>query len=132
MFDEVLDTLQRFGCRFVVIGSVARALTGEHVVPADLDLMIDTSPDGRRRLVAALADLGALVEARSGWRRIEQCAVLPWEWGFQVVTAVGDIDLITQLIDGTTIDHHDALATTIRRGTGQAVRVHPTQHLQAA
>ena len=51
MFDEVLDALHRTGCRFVVIGSVARALTGEQVFAHDLDVMIDASPDGRRRLV---------------------------------------------------------------------------------
>jgi hypothetical protein len=132
MFDDVLDAMLRFGCRFVVIGSVARALTGGQVVAHDLDVMIDASADGRRRLGRALADLGATVETRDGWRRIAQCTVLPWDWGFRVSTAAGQVDVITQLIDGTTIDDHDAHATAVRLYTGCSVQAHPTQHLDAA
>lgn len=130
--DELLIAVHRSGCRFVVIGSVARALAGEDVVAHDLDIMIDSSTDGRRRLVRALAELGATVETRNGQRRIEQCAVLPWEWGFRALTAAGQVDAITRLIDGTTIDDHDAQAITVDLGDGCSVRVHPTRHVEAA
>ena len=58
--------------------------------------------------------------------------MLPWEWGFRVSTAAGQVDLITQLIDGTTIEDHDAHATGVQLCTGSRVRVHPTRHLEAA
>ena len=132
MFDEMLAAMHRSGCRFVAVGSVARALTGEQVVPHDLDVMIDASADGRRCLRRALVDLGATVETRDGWRRIEQCPALPWEWGFRALTAAGQVDLITRFVDGTTIDDHDAHATTVQLCAGFAVRVHPTRHVEAA
>jgi hypothetical protein len=132
VFNEVFDAMHRWRCRFVVIGSVARAFAGEDVVAHDLDIMIDTSTDGRRRLCRALADLGATVETRSGRRRIEQCSVLPWEWGFRASTAAGQVDVIAQLIDGTTIVDHDAHAITVELGSGCFVRVRPTRHVEAA
>lgn len=132
VFDEVLAAMHRSGCRFVVIGSIARALTGDDVVAHDLDIMTDTSTDGRGRLVRALAELDATVDTRNGRRRIEECAVLPWQWGFRASTAAGQVDAITRLIDGTTIDDHDAHAITVELGSGCSVRVHPTRHVEAA
>ena len=132
MFDEVFDAMHRSGCRFVVVGSVARALAGERIVPRDLDVVIDASAVSRRSLCRALADLGATVETRAGWRPIERCPSLSWEWGFQVLTAAGQVDLITRFVDGTTIDDHDAHATTVRLRTGFDVRVRPTRHVEAA
>jgi hypothetical protein len=132
VFDEVLASLARSGCRFVIIGSVARALAGEDVVAHDLDVMIDPSADERRRLVRVLAELGATVETRNGQRRIEQCTVLPWQWGFRATTPVGQVDVITELIDGTTIHDHDEHAISVELGNGCSVRVRPTRHEQAA
>ena len=132
MFTDVLDSLQLAGCRFVVIGSVARALAGEDVVAHDLDVVVDASSDGRRRLLQALAAIDATVDTRDGQRRIEQCVVLPWQWGFRASTPVGQVDVITQLIDGTTIDHHDGLAITVTLDNGRVVRAHPTRHEEAA
>lgn len=132
MFEGVLGALLHHGCRFVVVGSAARALCGESVHPRDLDLVADTSPDGVGRLRSALVDLGATVETRRGWQPIDRCASLPWQWGFRVWTAAGTIDLITQFIDFTTIDEHDANATTIEIGPELSVRAHPTRHEEAA
>ena len=132
MFDEVFDAMHRSRCRFVVVGSVARALAGERIVPHDLDVMVDASTVGQRRLCRALTDVGAIAEARDGWRPIERCPSLPWEWGFRVLTAAGQVDLITRFVDGTTIDHHDAHATTVRLRSGFDVRIRPTRHVEAA
>ena len=132
MFDFVLGAMHRHGCRFVVVGSVTRVLTGEQGQPHDLDVMIDASAGGQERLRLALEDLGATVETRHGWRRIERCPPLPWEWGFRACTAAGQVDLITRFIDGTTIDDHDANACTVELRPGLAVRVHPTRHVEAA
>lgn len=132
VFDEVLAALAQAGCRFVVIGSVARALVGEDLVAHDLDVVVDPSATGRRRLVRVLAEFGATIETRSGVRRIEQCTILPWRWGFRTTTPVGQVDVITELIDGTTVHDHDSYAVTVELGSGCSVRVRPTRHEQAA
>jgi hypothetical protein len=132
MFEDALGALHHRGCRFVVVGSVARALTGQQVHPHDLDVVIDASSDGQERLRLALADLGTTIETRHGWRQIEPCVSLPWEWGFRVWTTAGQIDVITRFVDGTTIEDHDAHAATIEVRPGIDVRVHPTRRVEAA
>jgi hypothetical protein len=132
MFDEALRTLVRHRCRFVVIGSTARALVGEQVRPHDLDVVIENSPDQRRRVTAALVDLDAHVEHRNGRRAVARSVALPWDWGFTVSTPGGGIDLITRFIDDTTIDDHDARAMSVEAAPGMWVRVHPTRHDEAA
>lgn len=75
MFDRALRTLVRHRCRFVVVGSTARALLGEDVRPHDLDIVIDASPDQRARLTAALVELDAQVEHHCGQRAVA-CSVV--------------------------------------------------------
>lgn len=132
MFDEALGALVRHDCRFVVVGSCARALIGDPVRPHDLDVVIDASPDQRRRVTAALVDLDAQVEHRCGPRAVACSVALPWDWGFTVSTPEGGIDLITRFIDDSTIDDHDARAVSVEAGPGMWVRVHPTRHDEAA
>ena len=132
MFEDVLGAMHDHGCRFVVVGSVARVLAGEHGHPHDLDVVIDTSAGGRESLRRALQDVAAMVETRDGWRRIERCQSLPWEWGFRVWTAGGQIDLIATFIDGTTIEDHDAHATSVVLRPGVTVRINPTRHAEVA
>ena len=130
MFDDVLDAMHDHGCRFVVVGSVARVLAGEQGRPHDLDVVIDTSAGGRENLRRALQDVAAMVETRDGWRPVERCMSLPWEWGFRVWTTSGQVDLIATFIDGTTIEDHDALATSVVLRPGVVVRIHPTRHTE--
>ena len=132
MFEKVLVALHGYGCRFVVVGSTARALIGDAVVPSDIDIVIDPSPDGRRRLLRALTDLDAMVETRNGWRQVARCPALPWEWGFRAFTSAGQVDIVTRFVDGTTIDDHDAQAATVWLEAGFSVRVRPTRQADAA
>lgn len=123
----VLDVMCRRGCRFVVVGSVARALTGDSVNPKDLDIVVDASPAHRPALVEALIDLGSEVECRRGRVPVTRSIALPWRWGWRSSTPLGDIDVITRFIDDTTIEEHDELASTVVLSSGNSVRCHPTR-----
>ncbi|MCB9690236.1 MAG: hypothetical protein H6736_00325 [Alphaproteobacteria bacterium] len=61
----VLDTHQ---VRFVVVGGFAAWVHGAPIVTADLDIIFDPAPDNVRRLVAALAELGAVYRDPMGRR----------------------------------------------------------------
>lgn len=57
-FSDVFDRLERDGVRYVVVGSVAVVLHG-HVRPvADLDFVIDRTPDEMSRVLNGLYALG--------------------------------------------------------------------------
>ena len=100
----VIEAFARYGCRFVVVGSAARSLRGEGVVPHDLDLLVDGSPERRAALIAALTDLSARIRAGERWVPVDPTVPLPWAWGFRVRTRFGPVDVTTCFADGTTID----------------------------
>jgi len=62
-FDPVgaLQTLQRHGVRFVVIGGVAGRLWGSPTMTNDVDICYDREPSNLERLAAALTDLRARI-----------------------------------------------------------------------
>lgn len=124
---SVVGAFARYRCRFVVIGSAARALLGEAVRPQDLDIVVDGDAANRVALVSALRQLDALVRWRGSWVPVGDLPVLPWDWGWRSRTAFGEIDLMTRLIDGTTFASHDSLATTAALVDGIAVRCHGTR-----
>lgn len=124
----VLRALVDHDCRFVVIGSTARRLCGTDVVPADLDLVVDPDPALRPGLVAALASIDATIERRHGTRSIADSLHLPWDWGWRSDTVHGSIDVIIRFVDGTDIEHHDALAFDVGLAADLIVRCHPTEH----
>jgi hypothetical protein len=123
----VLDVFTARDCRFVVVGSGARQLLGEHVTPSDLDVVVGAEHDDRHRLVEAMIDLGAVVRVRGGHRVIGRSISLPWEWGWSVLTAYGSVDVIVRFIDDTTVREHDQLATNVRLASGAVVRCHATR-----
>ena len=61
----ILDALMANGCRFVVIGSTARLLCGEAVVPIDLDIVVDASAEQRPLLLQALISVHAHVRTHT-------------------------------------------------------------------
>ncbi len=67
---RILQVLAECQVKGVVIGGFAAWLHGAPVVTADVDLVFDTDPDNVRRLVEALARLGATYRDPAG-RRIE-------------------------------------------------------------
>jgi len=126
-FVPILDRLASAGVRFVVVGSAARMLVGEVVGANDLDLVIDGSPPGRPTLLTAMLRLEARVEQRCGFVPMDSVMCLPWDWGWRARTPLGDVDLITRFIDGTTIDEHDELADAVVLPSGSVVWCNPTR-----
>lgn len=64
---EIRDTLQRFGVRYLFIGKSGAILLGFPDTTQDADLFVDRSPENGRALAAALVTLGfALTTAQAG------------------------------------------------------------------
>jgi hypothetical protein len=125
-FEPILKGLADANCRFVVVGSVGRALVGESVVPRDLDIVADASPDARAGLVSALDRAGGFVRNRLGLVRIGAAVALPWRWGWTTTTMFGDVDVVTRFADGSGFDDHRAIATIVHSPYGTPVWCHPT------
>jgi len=125
----VVDALCHHGAEFVVVGSAARYLLGEDIVPSDSDLVISDTPANRVAVLDALIELGGYLVAGERLRPLTKRTVLPWEWSFRTVTSCGPIDMIVRFIDGTGYQEHDQAATSIRLNDGRVVRCHGTRHL---
>ena len=123
----ILDALVANGCLFVVVGSTARALCGEAVVPNDLDIVVDASSEQRPLLLRALISVHAQVHTRHGLEPLSTTTRLPWEWGFNTVTPVGEVDVVGQFIDGSTFDDQRAHAVSVQFGPHGSVWCHPTR-----
>jgi hypothetical protein len=123
----ILDVLGQRRCRFVLVGSAARALTGEPVTPNDVDIVVDASPHQRACLVEAMVDLRASLRGPSGSLPITRRTVLPWDWGWRATTGFGDLDVVTRFIDDTTFADHRRSATSITLPNGTIVLCHPTR-----
>lgn len=54
----VFESFQRHEVRYVVIGGIAAVLYGVPRATFDLDILIESSPENARRLLAALLDAG--------------------------------------------------------------------------
>ena len=126
-FAPILDRLVSAEVRFVVVGSAARALVGEPVTANDLDLVVDGAVPRRPAVVAAMEQLDARVEQRGRFLPVRSAMCLPWEWGWKARTSLGDVDVITRFIDGTTVDHHDERAVGVVLPSGSVVRCNPTR-----
>jgi hypothetical protein len=124
----ILEVLAEYECRYVVIGSTARALMGQPIVPRDVDIVVDGSAEWRASLVDALVALGAQFDRRPGFALIGPSTRLCWEWGWRTMTALGQIDIITKFADGTDFANHDAHAASVALPSGRSVRCRPTEH----
>ena len=116
-------------CRFVIVGSVARRFNGEAVRPADLDIVVDTAPAERRKVVAALADLDAHLVVDGRLRPLTTSTALPWWWSWTAVTVFGTVDVIGEFVDGTGFAEHRSAASSTSIPSGATVRFHPTRHV---
>ena len=56
--DDVFASLRRHEVRYLIIGGIAAVLHGVPRATFDLDLLIETTPDNARRLLAALDEAG--------------------------------------------------------------------------
>lgn len=58
LFEPLFDALNRAQVRYVVVGGFATVLHGHARLTADVDLVIDLSPEGARRAIETLTGLG--------------------------------------------------------------------------
>lgn len=58
LFEPLFDALNRAPVRYVVVGGFATVLHGHARLTADVDLVIDLSPEGARRAIETLTGLG--------------------------------------------------------------------------
>ena len=123
----VLLALNNAGCRYVVVGSAARALVGEDIEPNDLDVVIGSSVTDRSAVVAALSGIGGTVACRGRSAPLTARTPLPWQWSWSASTDFGQVDVIIRFIDDTTIDDHDRHAIDVPLGDGESVRCRPTR-----
>lgn len=63
MFEALFTALTATGVRYVVVGGVAAVLHGHVRLTADVDLIIDLTPDRAKRLIGALVEMGFLPRA---------------------------------------------------------------------
>ena len=121
-----LAVLAESGCRYVVVGSAARALAG-HMMgkfgPRDLDIVVADTDDDRARVAAALARIGGRMVV--GGRRREVAAFAGSTWA--VVTPYGPVDVFFRFADGSDYFGHRRAAWLVPIG-GIAVRCHPMRH----
>ena len=57
--ENILAVLRRHGVRFVLVGGIAAVVEGAPLTTFDIDVVHERSAANVRRLVAALAELGA-------------------------------------------------------------------------
>ena len=126
----VVDALVRHRAAFVVVGSAARHLLGENIVPADVDVVVSDSPQNRKAVVDALVELDGHLVSEEKLQPLTHATVLPWEWSWKAVTAYGPVDMIVRFIDGTGYEEHDQAATNTLLGDGRVVRCRATRHQQ--
>lgn len=104
----LLRSLVEHGVAFVMVGGMAAVVHGASVVTADLDVCYESTPENRRRLVAALAPLKPyLREVPPG---------LPFFWDERTVR---DAPVLTLMTDAGAFD---MLAEVAGVGPFEAVR----------
>lgn len=126
----VVDALIRHRAAFVVVGSAARHLLGEDIVPADVDVVINDSPGNRKAVVDALVELDGHLVSEEKLQPLTHVTVLPWEWSWKAVTAYGPVDMIVHFIDGTGYQEHNQAATDTVLGDTHVVCCRATRHQQ--
>jgi Nucleotidyl transferase AbiEii toxin, Type IV TA system len=92
--------LVEHGVEFVVIGGFAAIAHGSQRLTVDLDIVVDPRPANGRRLIAALADLGAEYRLSSGrWMKLSRDADPNWlaRESHLFDTRVGGIDVFYKL-----------------------------------
>ena len=92
----ILDALQRYGVRYVVIGGLAATLHGSPLVTTDVDVTPERSRDNLDRLSAALKDLGARIRtdaAPEGLAFDHNGESLATAEIWNLTTTAGDLDI---------------------------------------
>ncbi len=120
--DEILGTLNRHGCRFLLIGGMNFMLRHQPILTYDIDVWIEDSPENRRRCELALCELNAEWGATDEeWGPVSQIAArwLDRQHVYSLITPFGALDIFRSVAG---LDHWEtcsqrATAETTSSGT---------------
>lgn len=99
--DEILGTMNRHGCRFLLIGGMNFMLRHRPILTYDADLWIEDSLENRRRCEAALMELkaewgasdeewGPVVQLPPGWLNRQHV--------YSLITSFGALDIFRSVV----------------------------------
>jgi predicted nucleotidyltransferase len=104
-FPALIRLLVDGNVEFVVIGGVAAAIHGSAHITYDLDVVYSRTPDNIARLAAALQPVGPYLRgAPEGLPFQLDPATLHRGLNFTLVTALGDLDLLGEVVGGGTYE----------------------------
>ena len=94
--DEILATMNRHGCQFLLIGGMNFMLRHQPILTYDVDLWVEDSDENRRRGETALSELRAeWGPTDSEWRPVSELAPgwLDRQYVFSLTTPHGAVDI---------------------------------------
>ena len=112
--------LERHRVAYVVIGGLARVIQGAEETPRRLDITPSTRPENLRRLIQALADLGA--ERLAGRPLVVDGAVLADEPVIELRTTAGELKLVPEPA-GTRRGYDDLRKAATQEPIGRGLRL---------
>jgi len=119
-FEKLLAGLVRAGIDFAVVGGVAVILNGYHRQTKDTDILVGTSPENIRRLLAYLSTWG------EGWsRELKPEEFVPQEGSIRVMEEF-DLDIFTQM-RGNSLDDFRPKLRFLQSGEVRIPYLHPEQ-----
>jgi hypothetical protein len=119
---ELLDVLGRHGAETIVVGAVAAVMAGAPLATFDLDLVFRRDEENLDRLLAALAELGAIYRDPAGRRILPSRERLMSMRLHLLDTPFGGLDLLTTI--GPDLGYEDLLASaTTVMVRGRPIRV---------
>lgn len=93
-FRRIISTLRRHRVRFVLVGGVAAVIEGAPLTTFDLDIVHDRTRSNVRRLLTALAELGAHYRMRRDARLTPTEAALQGNGHHLLMTDYGPLDVL--------------------------------------
>ena len=120
--DEILGTMNRHGCRFLLIGGMNFMLRHQPILTYDVDLWIEDSPENRRRCELALCDLQAeWGTTDEDWGPVSRIAAdwLGRQHVYSLISPFGALDIFRSVagLDPWNSCWHRAVAESTSSGT---------------
>jgi predicted nucleotidyltransferase len=104
-FAGLLSALTAHGVRFIIVGGTAATAHGSVRLTLDLDVVYDRAPENLTRLVSALAPHRPYLRgAPPGLPFAWDLRTLARGLNFTLTTAIGDIDLLGEVVGGGTYE----------------------------
>ena len=109
-FAERLDVLARHRVEFILVGGVAAILEGAPVSTLDLDVVVQPTPEDRKRLLDVLQELHARYLDPAGRHVVPDASKLEKLHIHRLVTDFGPLTILDSIGDGLT--YEDLLGET--------------------